>query len=228
MRMTIYVGGGAATFVCLALLLAIPDLGAAVTGKDADPVTTTLEAALGQAGLRVVIGVVMVSFLSCLLSLQAAASRLLFSYARDGMLFANAALSRLSPRTKVPVRALMVTGIVPALIASIGHGLQDAVNTIISFAAIGIYVAFQMVVLGALYARRRGWVPSGPFTLRRWGLPVNVAALIYGTGAVVNMIWPRSPGEPWYVNFAMMVTTAAVVGSGLVYLSIVRPHQARS
>ena len=34
MRMTIYVGGGAAIFVCLALLLAIPDLPAAVSGAE--------------------------------------------------------------------------------------------------------------------------------------------------------------------------------------------------
>ena len=30
--------------------------------------------------------------------------------------------------------------------------LQDAIATIISFAAIGIYVAFQMIVVGALVA----------------------------------------------------------------------------
>jgi amino acid transporter len=225
MRMTIYVGGGAATFVCLALLLAVPDLGAAMSGSDKDPVGTTLIAALGPTGFRVVIAVVLVSFVSCLLSLQAAASRLLFAYARDRMIFASEALSRLSPRTRVPVTALIVTGVVPALIASIGHWLQDAVNTIISFAAIGIYVAFQMVVLGSVMARARGWVPSGKFTLGKWGWPINIAALIYGTGAVINMVWPRAPGAPWYVNYAMLFTTGVVLGTGLVYMTIARPHQ---
>lgn len=225
MRMTIYVGGGAASFVCLALLLALPDLSAAVSGADADPVGTTLKAALGLTGFRVVLAVVMVSFLSCLLSLQAACSRLLFSFARDRMIPASALLSRLSPHTKVPVAALMLTGVIPVLIASIGHWLQDAVNTIISFAAIGIYVAFQMVVASALVARARGWKPAGKFTLGAWGWPVNAAALLYGTGAVVNMIWPRAPGAPWYENYAMLVTTAAVVLSGLAYMAVGRPHQ---
>ena len=224
MRMTIYIGGGAATFVCLALLLALPDLGAAVSGAEADPVGATLKGALGMTGFRVVLAIVMVSFLSCLLSLQAAASRLLYSFARDQMIFGSGLLSRLSPNTKVPVAALIVTGVVPALIASLGHWLQDAVNTIISFAAIGIYVAFQMVVASALIARARGWVPAGKFTLGAWGWPVNVAAFVYGAGAVLNMIWPRSPADPWYVNYAMLVTTAAVVLSGLVYLAVGRPH----
>lgn len=225
MRMTIYVGGGAATFVCLALLLASPDLGAAIAGKDKDPVATTLKAAFGETGFRLVIAVVMVSFLSCLLSLQAAASRLLFAYARDRMIFANGWLGQLSPRTRVPVHALLVTGVLPALIASIGHWLQDAVNTIISFAAIGIYVAFQMVILGAVIARARGWRPAGPFRLGRWGWPVNLLALCYGTSAVANMVWPRSPQEPWFVNYGMLFTTAVVVGTGLLYLVLGRPHR---
>ena len=227
MRMTIYVGGGAASFVCLALLLSLPDLGAAISGQDKDPVATTLKAAFGALGFRCVLAVVMVSFISCLLSLQAAASRLLFAFARDKMLFANESLSRLSPHTKVPVTALIVTGIVPAVIASIGHWLQDAVNTIISFAAIGIYIAFQMVVLGALYARLRGWKPAGSFKLGTFGWSINIAALIYGTGAVINMIWPRSPADPWYVNYAMLFTTIVVLASGLIYMAIGKPHEGK-
>ncbi|MEK7743320.1 MAG: amino acid permease, partial [Elusimicrobiota bacterium] len=225
MRMTIYVGGGAASFVCLALILSLPDLPAAVSGTEADPVGATLRAALGTAGFRAVLAVVMVSFLSCLLSLQAAASRLLYSFARDKMIFGSSLLGRLSPNTKIPAAALLVTGIVPALIASLGHWLQDAVNTIISFAAIGIYVAFQIVVASALAARARGWKPAGAFRLGTWGWPVNAAAFLYGTGAVLNMLWPRSPSDPWYVNYAMLVTTAAVVLSGLAYLALGKPHE---
>lgn len=226
MRMTIYVGGGAATFVCLALLLAVPDLGAAVSGVDKDPVATTLQAALGMTGFRLVIAVVMVSFLSCLLSLQAAASRLLFSFARDGMIFGSETLKKLSPTTRVPVAALIVTGVVPAAIAGLGYWLQDAINTIISSAAIGIYVAFQMVVLGALMARTRGWRPAGKFTLGAWGWAVNVAAFVYGVGAVLNMLWPRAPDAPWYVNYAMLLTVVVTAGAGAAYMLAGKPHYA--
>jgi amino acid transporter len=43
MRMTIYIGGAAAMFVCLALVMAVPDMAAALSGKDADPVATPIE-----------------------------------------------------------------------------------------------------------------------------------------------------------------------------------------
>ncbi|MBZ5703612.1 MAG: APC family permease [Acidobacteriia bacterium] len=225
MRMTIYIGGGAAILVCLALVLAVPDMGAAVSGKDADPVTTALRAAVGETGLRVVIGVVLVSFFSCLLSLQAATSRLLFAYARDKMIFGSAHLSRLSPRTRMPVVALLAAGIFPGLIAVAGLFLEDAVRTIIVFGSAGIYVAFQMVVLGALVARSKGWRPAGAFRLGMWAWPVNIMALVYGLSAIVNMVWPRSPEDPWYRNYGMILTTVIVLLSGLVYMVAGRPHE---
>jgi amino acid transporter len=224
MRMTIYIGGAAAMFVCLALVLAVPDVQAVISGQDKDPVTTTLRAALGEVGFRATIVIVLVSFLSCLLSLQAAASRLLFAYARDDMIIGSRSLRRLSPHTHVPAVALFVMGAAPALIALSGLWLADAVATIISFAAIGIYIAFQMIVLGALIARARGWRPSGPFSLGGAGILVNVLALTYGLSAIVNMAWPRSPQDPWYSNYGMLVATAGVLTLGLAYMLLARPY----
>lgn len=224
MRLTVYVGGAAALWVCLGLILATPDIDAVVSGRDKDPVATILRTALGEVGFRVVIVVVLVSFVSCLLSLQAAASRLLFAYARDEMIIGSGTLSRLSPGRHVPAGALLVTGAIPILITFSGLWLQDAVATIISFAAVGIYIGFQMIVLAALIARMRGWRPSGPFTLGRWGVPVNMVALLYGIGAIANMTWPRTPQAPWYVNYSVLVTTAGVLVLGAVYMLAARPY----
>jgi len=224
MRMTIYIGGFAAMLVCLALVLAIPDLNAAISGKDADPVSTTLRAAVGPVGLRVVIAIVMVSFISCLISLEAATSRLLYSYGRDRMIFGGEWLSTLSQRTRVPVNALLIAGTVPALIAIAGLFLEKMIQTIIVFGSAGIYVAFQMIVLAALVARARGWRPSGAFRLGVWAWPVNIAALAYGVTAIVNMVWPRTPTDPWYRNYGMIVGTTAVFGAGLIYALLFEPY----
>ena len=223
MRLTVYVGGASAMFVCAALLLAIPDMGAALSGRIADPVALVLRGALGETGFRVVTAIVLVSFFSCLLSLQAAASRLLNAYARDRMIVGSALLSRLSPVTRMPVAALIVAGIVPGLIAVMGVFLENAVKTIIVFGSIGIYIAFQMIVAGALYARSRGWRPDGSFRLGAWAWPVNVTALVFGVGAIVNLAWPRSPADPWYVNYAMATMVALIVALGCAYMVVVRP-----
>jgi len=224
MRLTIYVGGAAALWVCLGLVLSVPDVGAALSGRDKDPVVTVLKTAMGEVGLRVVILVVMVSFISAQLSLQAAASRLLFAYARDEMIVGSEYLRRLSRGRHVPANALLLAGTIPALIALSAPWLQDAVATIISFAAIGIYIAFQMIVFAALVARARGWRPAGPFRLGTWAWPVNLVAFLYGVGAIVNMAWPRSPQDPWYGNYGMILTSAAVLAVGALYMLVARPY----
>jgi amino acid transporter len=222
--MTIYWGGAPATWVCLAFVLSIPDMSAVISGADKDPIVTLLRSAMGEGGFRAVIVVVLVSFISCLLSLQAAASRLLFAYARDQMIFGSQYLSRMSPGHHVPATALIVMGAIPAMIALSALWLQNAIATIISFAAIGIYISFQMIVLAALLARGKGWRPGGPFTLGAWGWLVNVLALGYGLSAIVNILWPRSPADPWFVNYAMLVTTAGVMVLGGIYMLAAKPY----
>lgn len=224
MRLTIYVGAAAALWVCLGLVLAVPDVAAVLSGKDKDPVVTILKAAMGEIGFRIVIAIVLVSFVSALLSLQAASSRLLYAYARDDMIVGSRALKHLSKGHHVPANALLVAGAIPTLIALAALWLQDAIATIVSFASIGIYIAFQMVVFAALAARARGWRPAGAFSLGAWGWPVNVLALAYGIGAIINMAWPRAPQDPWYSNYAMMVTTAGVLALGALYMLAGRPY----
>ena len=225
MRMTIYIGGAAATWVCLAFVLSIGNIGAVMSGEDKDPIVTLLRAALGEAGFRAVIVVVLVSFVSCLLSLQAAAGRLIFAYARDQMIVGAKFLSRMSAGRHVPANALVLMGAIPAVIALSALWLQDAIATIISFAAVGIYISFQMIVLAALVARCKGWRPAGPYTLKAWGWIVNIAALGYGVAAIVNILWPRSPNDPWYVNYAMPVTTAGILVLGAIYMFAAKPYE---
>lgn len=220
MRRTIYIGGAAATFVCLALVLSVADIGAVIAGEDLDPVSTVLNDAFGTTGAKIVLVVVLLSFLSCAMSLQAAASRLAYSYGRDDMIMGSSLLKKFSATRHVPPYALVLAAIVPAVIV-IGSKLsEDAITKIISFAALGIYLGFQMVVLAALRARLKGWVPGGKYTLGRWGLPVNVAALVYGVIAIVNMAWPRTPDVPWYDNWIVALSGAVVIAVGLVYMAV--------
>jgi amino acid transporter len=224
MRSTIYIGMAASVFVCLALILSVPDMAKVVDGEIADPIEAILMTAFGLAGARLVVVVVMVSFVSCILSLQAAASRLVHAYARDQMIVGSQWLSGLSAKTLVPSRALLLSGLIAATILVLGRFFQDAVGAIVSFAVIGIYAAFQMVVAGALWARLKGWRPGGQFVLGRWSLPLNVLGLIWGIAAIADMVWPRTPDQLWFVNYAMLLTFGGVVIAGLACMVIFRPY----
>ena len=224
MRLTIYIGGAASTLVCLSLLLAVKDFGAIINGEDADPVMTILNSVFGTVGTKLVLLVVMISFLSCTLSLMAAASRLMYSYARDDMIFASHLLRHFDRVRHVPPYAMIVAAIVPAVVVLGSVISTKALTSIVSFAILGIYLAFQMVVLAALRARLQGWVPSGPFTLGRWGMPVTVSALVYGVLTMINVAWPRTPDVPWYDNWVVALSAVVGIGVGLVYMLLAKPY----
>ena len=163
------------------------------------------------------------------MSLPAAASRLASSYGRDDMIVGSSLLKRFSQSRAVPPYALLLAAIVPAMIVLGSKISTDAVTKIVSFAALGIYIGFQMVVLAALRARLKGWVPSGQYTLGRWGLPVNIGALVYGVLAIGNMIWSsRTPGTPWYDDWIVGVSGVVVMGFGLLYLVLHRSAATRN
>jgi amino acid transporter len=226
MRRTIYVGGFAGLLITAALILAQPDFDAILSGEIADPVGAVFSDVFGEFGSKVVLVIVLISFVSCVLSLQAAASRLIFSYARDRMVFASDTLSTFSHARHVPPVALTVAAVVPTAVVLIAEVISDdALLKVISFAAAGIYIAFQLVVLAALVARSRGWVPRGKFTLGAWAWPVNIAAFAYGVGGALNLAWPRQvEGASWYDEWIVVIGCAIVVGSGLLYMLAGRPY----
>jgi amino acid transporter len=224
MRLTIYVGGAVAILVALGFILAA-NVPAVIAGQETDPIGTALVGSFGEGGSKVVLVIVLISFFSCTLSLQAAASRMIYAYGRDDMVFASGFFGRFSSARHVPPGALATAAIVPALVVLGSRISEDALTKIISFAALGIYIAFQMVVLAALRARLKGWRPAGAFRLGAWALPVNIAALVYGVAAGLNLAWPRTPDVPWYDNWIVILSTAVVVVVGLVYMAVARPWE---
>jgi len=68
------------------------------------------------------------------MSLQAAASRLMYSYGRDKMIFGSGLLSKFSQTRHVPPYALLVAALIPAIIVIGAKFSTDALTKIISFA----------------------------------------------------------------------------------------------
>ena len=222
MIMTILVGAVSALFSFGGYVLAAPNLQEIVAGDVADPIPEILEATLGQAGAKVFLVVAILAFISCVLSLQAAASRLLYSFARDGMLPGHAWLSQVSERSKVPTNALIVACTVPALICVLIFFNDGLLVAVTSFAILGIYLSFQMVVLASLRQRLRGWRPAGPFSLGVIGMVVNVLALAYGVFAMVLLARPGSTGV-FLTDYVVLIGLAVVLATGAAYLFVARP-----
>ncbi len=223
MALTLGVGGAVSVFVTIALILAVPNIGAVMDGTDADPIGSILLATFGETGSKVALAMILFAFISCTIAIQGAAIRLVYSFARDGMVAGSKVLSAVHPRLHMPPGAVAVATIVPAFITLLPSA---TVAIIITFAVVGIYIGFQSVVLAALIGRSRGWKPSGSFQLGKWAMPVNLIALVYGILAIVILSFKTGEGADDFVTRWLVPLSAGIVFLvGLAYLLVFRPTE---
>ncbi|MFM9500869.1 hypothetical protein ACKI1Q_45805, partial [Streptomyces galilaeus] len=60
--------------------------------------------------------------------------------------------------------------------------------------------------------------------LGAWAWPVNVLGLVWGVGAIADMLQPAGGDQPWFAAWGMALTFAAVIVSGLAYMALGRPY----
>jgi hypothetical protein len=100
---------------------------------------------------------------------------------------------------------------------------------LVSFGVSGIYLSFLLTVVGALIARSRGWVPSGSFTLGKWGMPVTVGGALYLFIMLLNVVWPSSlsSGRGGFFNYGWvtLLVMLLIVIIGALYEGFARPDK---
>ena len=213
-------------FSSAALILSIPNLDEVVAAQSGDVVSETLTAHLGAGVTKPLLAMFVIGFISSFLAVQAAVSRCIWGAARDRSLPGSKVLGRLAGPERLPVNAIALTAIV-AIVFILLAGSQFY-NVLVNFNIIGFYIAFGVPVIGAALARLTGKWRPGPFNLGRWGAPVTYAASLWIIFETVNVAWPRTqPGQPWFINWASVLTTVvlAVVG-GAIYLTVRRNIEA--
>ena len=202
-------------YAALGLILAVPDLGAAIAGGAADPISDTITAALGAGVATPLFVMVVLAFVAGIAAVQAAVSRVIFSLARDGELPAAGALSRLSGPDNLPRNALGTSAVAAAVFLLVTLS-ENAYATLLAMATVGFYISFAFPVMSALRTRLRGaWTP-GVWNIGRLAFAVNVLAAGWLTFEIINIAWPRLPDAAWYVNYGALMVVALVAVSGVL------------
>jgi len=142
--------------------------------------------ALGTSWGNVYLGVVLIAVCVCTLAIQSATIRLMFSMGRDGRLPFGRVWGTVNPTFRTPMWA----GIAVAALSALPFLVSTAIGVIVTAATGLIYVSYFLNNIASLGARFRGWPrEKTPFSLGRWGIPVNVIALIYGGLMIINFLW---------------------------------------
>jgi amino acid transporter len=223
MLSSLVIGGAACFFITFSFILAVPNLGAVINGTDTNPIMTVFNGALGSFGAKVALIMVLIAFLSCVLSTQASSTRMVFSYGRDRMIVGARFLSQVHHRFKTPHWAVLVVFVVPCIVTLLPSA---TIARVIDFAVIGNYIAFMAVVVASIIARTRGWQPAGKFRLGRWGWPVAIVAVVYQIATIVILSWKTPPfGSGFFDKWFVPISAAIVFVAGVLYYVIARPKR---
>jgi amino acid transporter len=217
--------GAVVIFTTLAWILAIPDIGSAMTGDVADPMVQTLEYHLGDAITKPILILIALGFTASMVALQTVASRTLFSFARDRMIPLHGFFQGLTKKHKLPARAIIFTGCLSAVIMLINLGFEKVYSTLIAFTIGGFYLAFIFPVMAALVLHFRGKHETGPFNLGRLSFTVTLLAVVWLIFEFVNVIWPRFPDLPWYQNWGTILMIGILGVLGFVAYLLAPSHE---
>ncbi|MDT5266771.1 MAG: hypothetical protein QOI90_3397, partial [Mycobacterium sp.] len=123
-------------------------------------------------------------------------------------------------------------GVLAVLILVINIGQKQIFTVLTSIAIIMIYLAYLMVTGPMLKKRFQGqWPPKdlkpgGYFTMGKWGMLVNIVAVVWGVGMAVNLAWPREAvyGVGWYNAWGAFIYIGVILGFGLVWYAVKGRH----
>jgi len=175
----------------VAMLMAIPNLGTAI--KDGWGPAQIIDANFDKFWATVYLLVVSAAIFVCCMTIMTATVRLCFGMARDNRLPLSRHLAKVHHKLRTPIWSCIAIAIVAAI-----PMLKYAGAGIVAIAATAmIYLSYFLGNMAIMYARTRGWPKvDSPFKLGRWGMLVNVLALAWGGGMLINFAWPRAASNP--------------------------------
>lgn len=204
-------------FATLGIVLAIPSIPAVMNGTVADPISSTLQDAMGSGIGRVLLAMLAIGFTASLIAVQAAVSRAIWAGARDRVLPGQSVLGRLTGPENLPRHAIGLTAIIAGPLLFIST--SKVYTLLLSFGNAGFYLSFALPVVGLALLKLRGdWTP-GDYTLGSLSKPITYVAAVWIVLETINIAWPRDLYGVWYLNWGLVIMTVIVGLLGVAVMS---------
>ncbi|KIX04900.1 uncharacterized protein Z518_05771 [Rhinocladiella mackenziei CBS 650.93] len=164
--------------------------------------------------------VVIILLTSCCVSEVATASRQIWSFSRDRGLPSSSWLSKVSPGWNIPLRAVGVSLAVSSLLSLINLGSSVALNAINSLGGVSILTSYFITISCLVWRRLRGPpLPPHRWSLGKYGLYINIAALIFLTPVWFFAFWPlATPVTAESMNWSSTMFGGTIIIAVLYYI----------
>ncbi|KXJ88201.1 amino acid permease [Microdochium bolleyi] len=186
------------------------------------PLVYLLVRGTGSDTIATVIGSgITFTLFSATMGMFASVSRLTWAWARDGGL--PAYFGHVDGKNRVPVRAVLLTCSIVVLLSllNLGTAAYVALNAVSSLSSLALYLSYVIILSVVLHARMTTGIRVSEWNLGRWGLPLNIFALVY---TLYTMIWlpfpttlPVSASSMNYCGPVFAAAMSGVIGAWFVW-----------
>ncbi|OAA51580.1 Amino acid/polyamine transporter I [Metarhizium rileyi] len=205
----------------LTYLFCIGDVQEALSSKTGFPFIYVFHNATGSTKATTGLTVVVLVLLTMItISSLASTSRQTFAFARDnGLPFARW-LGAVHPSWHVPVNSVFFTCAFSMAFALINIGSTVAFNAMLSLSTVALMATYVVSVGCVTLKRIRGeQLPRCRWSLGRYGLSVNIVALVYSCWSFFWSFWPNSHDvNAENFNWACALFVGLMGLSGILYV----------
>ena len=154
---SVLVNGLLGFVILLATLFGIGDINTALNTPTGYPfIEIFTQATKSNGGGVGMLTIIIVMVFAATISFVATSSRMIWVFARDRGLPCSEFLSKVHPRTSIPLHSVFVTTIVASLLALINLGSSVILTNIFSLSVAGFYSTYFACVALLLWRRLRG------------------------------------------------------------------------
>ena len=158
-------------------------------------------------GGSAMVGAILITVIAVSLGSVASASRLTWAWSRDGAL--PAYFSVIDSSHRVPVRSVWLPIFIVILLSLLNLASYTAFSVIIALSTLGLYQSYLLAISCMLYARLNGRLEAGGWSLGRWGIPINIYAMLYSLYISIFLVFPNYlPVVSTTMNYALPINAA--------------------
>jgi APA family basic amino acid/polyamine antiporter len=178
--------------------------------------TEAAKSFLGPVAIGLILASLMASSIGTLHTSILTGARVPYAMARDRLFFDR--LARLSPRTHVPIGAVVVQGIWAGILT-----LSGSFDTLTDYVIFGSWIFYGLVTASVFIFRRR--MPHAERPYRAWGYPVVPILFLLVTGFLLFTTLLPDPGRGLKGLNVNALVGLGLIASGLpVYWYLSRRH----
>lgn len=160
------------------------------------------------SGGTAVSALVVIMFGACGISTLASASRQLWAFSRDKAVPNPRMMTYVHPEMKVPIVSIGITALVSVLLSIINVGSSTVFNAVVSLSVSGFFGSY-ILPFSLLLSKRIRYpeqIPNAPYSLGKWGVPINAFAIAWSVLVLFFSFWPQIiPVTPENMNWSVLL-----------------------